>query len=87
MVISAMTKLKPKKRSLTLNGHRTSVSIEDLFWTAFLGIAKQRNMGINELAAEIDTTRDPFDGGLASAIRDYVLTWYMTQADGQSHQD
>jgi predicted DNA-binding ribbon-helix-helix protein len=82
-----MTKLKPKKRSLTLNGHRTSVSIEDRFWTAFSVIAKQRNMGINELAAEIDTMRDPFDGGLASAMRDYVLNWYMSQVDAGPHHD
>ncbi len=82
-----MTRLKPKKRSLTLNGHRTSVSIEDRFWTAFLAIAKHRGMGINELAAEIDTMRDPLDGGLASAIRDYVLQWYMVRVDAGSHHD
>lgn len=63
------------------------MSIEDRFWTAFLQIAKQRNMGINELAAEIDTTRDPYDGGLASALRDYVLTWYMARADAAPHND
>ena len=82
-----MTKLKPKKRSLTLNGHRTSVSIEDRFWTAFVQIAKQRHMGINELAAEIDTTRDPLDGGLASALRDYVLGWYIAKTEKQSDHD
>ncbi len=35
-------------------------------------------MAINELAAEIDETRDPMDAGLASAIRDYVLAHFMT---------
>ena len=75
--ISAIMSLKPKKRSLTLRGHRTSVSIEDRFWRAFCDIADARGMAINELAAEIDEARDPMDAGLASAIRDYVLRAYI----------
>ena len=78
--ISAIMSLKPKKRSLTLRGHRTSVSIEDRFWRAFCNIADARGMVINELAAEIDEARDPMDAGLASAIRDYVLRVYMDSA-------
>ncbi|MBT8154616.1 ribbon-helix-helix domain-containing protein [Epibacterium ulvae] len=64
--------LRPKKHSLTLRGHRTSVSLEDEFWTAFRQIAAQEGRPINELAAEIDETRGT-DCGLASAIRLYVL--------------
>lgn len=67
---------RPVKHSLTLRGHRTSVSLEDEFWRAFLKIAEQRAMPINALAAEIDETRE-FDSGLASAIRVYVLKHYM----------
>ena len=63
---------RPKKRSLTLQGHRTSVSLEDAFWAEFLKIAKQRGQPINSLAAEIDETRGT-DCGLASAIRLFVL--------------
>ena len=63
---------RPKKRSLTLRGHRTSVSLEDEFWAAFVQIAQDRQMPINALAAEIDETRGT-DIGLASAIRVYVL--------------
>jgi predicted DNA-binding ribbon-helix-helix protein len=63
---------RPVKRSLTLRGHRTSVSLEDAFWQAFRQIARDRGQGINELAAEIDEGRDP-DVGLASAIRVFVL--------------
>jgi predicted DNA-binding ribbon-helix-helix protein len=63
---------RPRKHSLTLNGHRTSVSLEDPFWKAFIGIAKQRGLAINELAREIDARRG-LDCGLASAIRLYVL--------------
>jgi predicted DNA-binding ribbon-helix-helix protein len=63
---------RPKKHSLTLNGHRTSVSLEDEFWIAFREIAQQQSRPINDLAAEIDATRSP-DTGLASEIRLFVL--------------
>ncbi|WP_170348623.1 MULTISPECIES: ribbon-helix-helix domain-containing protein [Ruegeria] len=69
---------RPVKRSLTLKGHRTSVSLEDEFWQAFRDISKEKEMAINALAAEIDVERDP-DIGLASAIRVYVLNWYRTR--------
>jgi predicted DNA-binding ribbon-helix-helix protein len=63
---------RPKKHSLTLRGHRTSVSLEDEFWSAFRAIATEEGRAINELAAEIDEARGT-DCGLASAIRLYVL--------------
>lgn len=63
---------RPVKRSLTLRGHRTSVSLEDEFWRAFRMIAARQNKPINELAAEIDDARG-VKSGLASAIRLYVL--------------
>jgi predicted DNA-binding ribbon-helix-helix protein len=66
---------RPVKRSLTLRGHRTSVSLEDAFWTAFRDIARERGRALNDLAAEIDATRDP-ETGLASAIRVFVLRRY-----------
>lgn len=66
---------RPIKRSLTLNGHRTSVSLEDAFWVAFREIAAMRGQPINELAAEIDTARSGGEG-LASAIRVFVLDHY-----------
>ena len=62
---------RPVKRSLTLHGHRTSVSLEDAFWLAFRDIATAHGKTINMLAAEIDDARA--DIGLASAIRVYVL--------------
>ena len=66
---------RPVKRSLTLRGHRTSVSLEDEFWRAFRDIAARKNKPINELAAEIDEARG-VESGLASAIRLYVLAYY-----------
>jgi len=72
---------RPVKRSLTLRGHRTSVSLEDEFWIAFRDIAKLKNRPINDLAAEIDQDRG-LDIGLASAIRLFVLRHYR---DGTPH--
>ena len=66
---------RPVKRSLTLKGHRTSVSLEDEFWRAFRDIAQEKDKPINALAAEIDVVRDP-KTGLASAIRVFILNWY-----------
>lgn len=66
---------RPVKRSLTLRGHRTSVSLEDPFWQAFRDIAAEQNRPINDLAAEIDAARD-LDTGLATAIRLFVLAHY-----------
>lgn len=63
---------RPKKHSLTLNGHRTSVSLEDEFWDAFRKIAADQSRPINDLAAEIDAGREA-DTGLASEIRLFVL--------------
>lgn len=66
---------RPVKHSLTLRGHRTSVSLEDIFWREFLTIAKAQGKTINGLAVEIDESRG--DVGLASAIRVFVLTTVM----------
>ncbi|AZV78466.1 aryl-sulfate sulfotransferase [Parasedimentitalea marina] len=63
---------RPRKHSLTLRGHRTSVSLEDEFWSAFRKIAEEDGCPINVLAAEIDESRGA-DCGLASAIRLFVL--------------
>ena len=65
---------RPRKHSLSLNGHRTSVSLEDDFWDGFCAIAAERGMAINALAAEIDRERG-VESGLASAIRLYVYRW------------
>lgn len=70
---------RPVKRSLTLAGHRTSVSLEDEFWRAFREIAEAEGKGLNALAAEIDVARDP-ETGLATAIRLYVLRHYREKA-------
>lgn len=59
-----------KKRSVTVAGHRTSVSLEAAFWRALTEIARARGRSINQLIAEIDRTRT---GNLSSAVRVFVL--------------
>jgi predicted DNA-binding ribbon-helix-helix protein len=63
---------RPEKHSLTLRGHRTSVTLEPEFWRAFRAIAAAEGRAVNDLAAEVDAARGT-DRGLASAIRVFVL--------------
>ncbi|SIS99996.1 Ribbon-helix-helix domain-containing protein [Roseivivax lentus] len=72
---------RPVKRSLTLRGHRTSVSLEDPFWQEFRAIAARQDKPINVLATEIDAGRG-LDVGLASAIRLYVLADLKARVTG-----
>jgi predicted DNA-binding ribbon-helix-helix protein len=60
------------KRSLTIAGHRTSISLEAEFWQALTAIAKKNNQSISKLVSEIDLARG--DRNLSSAIRVYVLS-------------
>jgi predicted DNA-binding ribbon-helix-helix protein len=70
---------RPVKRSLTLRGHRTSVSLEDPFWDSFCIISNELKVPINVLSAQIDASRG-VESGLASAIRVYVLQYYINKA-------
>jgi predicted DNA-binding ribbon-helix-helix protein len=62
---------RPIKRSLSLHGHRTSVSLEEAFWQEFRRLAARDGLPLNQLAERIDEARG--DVGLASAIRVFVL--------------
>lgn len=62
------------KRSIVVKGHKTSVSLEEAFWTAMKEIAARRNMTLSDLVSEIDTNRQ--HGNLSSAIRLLVLAYY-----------
>jgi predicted DNA-binding ribbon-helix-helix protein len=66
-----------EKRSLTIRGHRTSISLEDPFWSALASIAGQRDLPIAALVAEIDRERQP-GTNLSSAIRLHVLDWLIS---------
>lgn len=65
-----------RKRSLSLNGHRTSIALETEFWTALERFAETDRRSLPSLISEIDRARldrEP-PPGLASALRVYVLT-------------
>jgi predicted DNA-binding ribbon-helix-helix protein len=68
------------KRSIVITGHKTSVSLEDAFWTGLKDIASARNMTLSELVASIDADRR--QGNLSSAIRLFVLDYYRAQSGG-----
>ena len=71
--------MRPKKRSLILNGHYTSVSIEDLFWTELKNIAKEQKLSINQLVAKIDDSRIFEVSGLATVLREFVLKHHLNK--------
>ena len=75
-----MTK-RPVKHSVTLNGHRTSISLEDEFWAALREIAVEKDIALNALVAEVDVARGT-DMGLASAIRLFILRDLQAKLDG-----
>jgi predicted DNA-binding ribbon-helix-helix protein len=66
------------KRSIMIAGHKTSVSIEDAFWTALKEIALVRRQSLAELIGSIDGARQigNYTGNLSSAIRVFVLDYY-----------
>ncbi len=74
----------PIKRSVTLAGHRTSISLEADFWDALQDIAAGRQVSVSALITEIDSQRslaDSNSNGLSSAIRLFVLRYYRRQVE------
>ncbi|MBO6836020.1 MAG: ribbon-helix-helix domain-containing protein [Alphaproteobacteria bacterium] len=59
-----------KKRSVVISGHRTSISLENVFWEALRTIAVEKGISVNQLVTDIDRQRT---GNLSSAIRTFVL--------------
>jgi predicted DNA-binding ribbon-helix-helix protein len=70
------------KRSIVIAGHKTSVSLEDAFWTGLKEIAIGCDKTLSDLVAEIDTRRP--HGNLSSAIRLFVLDHYRAQINGHA---
>ena len=59
------------KRSVVIDGHKTSISLEDAFWRGLKEIARAKQATLSKIVAEIDKTRQ--QGNLSSAIRLFVL--------------
>lgn len=67
-----------RKRSLDIAGHKTSVSLEDGFWSALKEIARYEGVTVFELATRIDKRRTAVSkSNLSSAIRLFVLDHYV----------
>jgi predicted DNA-binding ribbon-helix-helix protein len=66
------------KRSVVIDGHKTSVSLEDAFWHDLKNIAHTQQATMSELVARIDETRE---GNLSSAIRLFVLEHLMKASE------
>jgi predicted DNA-binding ribbon-helix-helix protein len=65
----------PKKRSVLIAGHQTSISLEPMFWSALEAAARARGCAVNALVAEIDAARLEADHppNLTSAIRQWLF--------------
>ncbi len=63
------------KRSVTIAGHPTSLSLEPPFWRALEAAAAARDLPLSALVAQIDALRivDPSPANLASALRSWLL--------------
>jgi len=63
--------MRPVKRSFTIAGHRTSISLEAPFWDAPKQAAGEEGVPISQLISRIDATRGA--SGLSSAVRVWIL--------------
>ncbi len=73
------------KRSIVIDGHKTSVSLEDAFWSTLKEIAHARSQTLSQMVAAIDNERQ--QGNLSSAIRLFVLGHYRQDPVGQTLAD
>ena len=69
------------KRSIVLDGHKTSVSLEDAFWTELKEIARFQGVTVASLVAAIEATRK--QSNLSSAIRVLCLSIFKIKGGGQ----
>jgi predicted DNA-binding ribbon-helix-helix protein len=76
-------KAGPIKRSVTIAGHETSISLEPIFWAALKAAAAEENLPVNALVAQIDATRigSAVPSNLGSAIRVWLYERLLARAD------
>jgi predicted DNA-binding ribbon-helix-helix protein len=68
------------KRSVVVNGHKTSVSLENEFWEALRDVADEQSVKLSTLVQQIDRGRA--NANLSSAIRVFVFDHYRNLNDG-----
>jgi predicted DNA-binding ribbon-helix-helix protein len=71
---------RPIKRSFTIEGHRTSISLEAPFWDALQRAAVDQGVSLAQLVTRIDAVRG--GAGLSSAVRVWILEYYRRAAPG-----
>jgi predicted DNA-binding ribbon-helix-helix protein len=74
---------RPVKRSFTIKGHRTSISVEAEFWSALQQAAAAEQQSLAALIAAIDASRGD-DAGLSSAVRVWVLDYFRKKVPASS---
>ncbi len=76
----------PVKRSMTIAGHQTSISLEPVFWQALEAAATARALPLNALVAQIDAQRIalPDPPNLASALRSWLMTDALSVIENHS---
>ena len=72
------------KRSIVLDGHKTSVSLENEFWEGLREIAERNRANLSSLVRQIDHDRK--NGNLSSAIRVFVFNHFRARAAGPGAQ-
>jgi predicted DNA-binding ribbon-helix-helix protein len=77
-----------KKRSIVIGSHKTSISLEDIFWTSLKQIARERATTVSEIIGALDASHGR--GNLSSTIRVFVFEHYLNgaanpQRDGQAN--
>jgi predicted DNA-binding ribbon-helix-helix protein len=65
------------KRSIVVGGHKTSVSLEDPFWSGLKQIAATRRIALSELVSQVDAQRQHTN--LSSVLRLFVLDFYRNE--------
>lgn len=61
-----------RKRSVAVDGYRTSISMEEAFWNELIALSRERGMAINALVAELDLGRGLDGANLSSALRIFI---------------
>ncbi|EDQ33675.1 Uncharacterized protein HPDFL43_04460 [Hoeflea phototrophica DFL-43] len=69
-----------RKHSVSIRGHRTSITLENAFMAALRQMADERGLAVAALIAEIDSAQET-PGNLSSAIRVAVLDWALASAN------
>ena len=75
MMVDRSPSPPPVKRSVTISGHQTSISLEPLFWDMLKAASEENGLPVNALVAAIDNERlaSPTPSGLAGAIRIWLV--------------